>query len=165
MKLNNYLLLASLGAVIQAAQFRLKITSSTNSTLDGRYLVPLDEGDNFYVGYALEKHNAVNYCLDNGRLVWTDKDASALITEMGSEYNTFFQFNTTDGAQTSDEFSFTDDNKLMFDNISGKFLACDDYQLSDYLPVQHGQPAVINYYPTGPGHDLCHPISIEKEDC
>jgi hypothetical protein len=160
----NYLPLAGLAAVVQAAQFKLKITSSSNSTLDGRYLVPLDEGDNFYVGYALDEDDSVNYCLDDGRLIWTDKTVGALITEMDSEYNTFFQFNTSDSAPTSDEFSFTDDNKLMFDKISGKFLACDDYQLSDYLPVQHGQPAVINYYPTGPGHDLCHPIGIEKAD-
>lgn len=159
----NYLAFVGLAALAQAAQFKLKITSSLNSTLDGRYLVPLDEGDNFYVAYALPKDQAVDYCLEDGRLIWDDKDVGALITEMASEYNAFIQFNTTKGAQTSNEFSFSDDDRLMFQDIAGKFLSCDDYQLSDYLPIQHGQPAVINYYPTGPGHDLCHPISIEKD--
>lgn len=168
MKFNTFCVLSSLlyTTLATGGPFKLKVGSS-NETVDGSYLVPLDQGDNFYVAYAIKDDDKpAEYWLKDGKLIWDNKgdNVSALITELAKEYNSFFQFNTTKGANVSDEFSFSDDGGLQFDHISGKFLVCADDKLTDYLPKQHHLPAVINYYPTGPGHDFCNGASITKEE-
>uniref|UniRef100_A0A060T878 ARAD1D04752p n=1 Tax=Blastobotrys adeninivorans TaxID=409370 RepID=A0A060T878_BLAAD len=144
----SFLLLSIAHVCLGQSTFALKV-SSTDDSLNGKYLAPLYQDEHMSYGYFVDTPGALFY-LDNGDMKMVSADGARVRIDVDGDLASLVQISSF--VERGGDFSLGDNNNLELDGVDYFFMACNNTEL--VTPRQYPE-WILAYYTPYINHDWC----------